>query len=82
MSRSSVNIYVMCMCFAAQVLGAEEQLNAEQSAQVVVSGEAYFRGLYMDGDVATWNLRDQHSTRSGTDTSLPRNGTLHSADVF
>mmetsp|Transcript_19697 Transcript_19697/g.40152 ORF Transcript_19697/g.40152 Transcript_19697/m.40152 type:complete len:276 (-) Transcript_19697:230-1057(-) len=37
-----------------------ELLNAEQNAQVVVNGEAYFRGLWESGAVETWNLRDQH----------------------
>lgn len=97
------------------ILGPAEQLNAEQNAQVVVSGEgelvlcgwctphpshtrlrpacvtppaspaleshmprgcgaqthpipadraAFFRGLYLDGDVATWNLRDQHMVQT------------------
>lgn len=42
------------------LLGPAELLNAEQNAQVVVNGEAYFRGLYESiGSVDTWNLRDQ-----------------------
>ncbi len=46
------------------LLGPAELLNAEQNAQVVVNGEAYFRGLYESlGSVDTWNLRDQAMVR-------------------
>ena len=33
-------------------------------APCVADGEAYFRGLYTDGSVATWNLRDQHMVQT------------------
>ena len=46
------------------MLGPAELLDAEQNAEVVVNGEAYFRGLYTDGSVATWNLRDQHMVQT------------------
>lgn len=46
------------------MVGAAEMLDAEQNAQVVVNGDAYFRGLYTDGSVATWNLRDQHMVQT------------------
>ena len=46
-------------------------LSAEQNAEVVVNGEAYFRGLYEDGSVATWNLRDQHCARGEDNYRCP-----------
>ena len=46
--------------------GPADLLNAEQNAQVVVNGEAYFRGLFEEGggSVNTWNLRDQHMVQT------------------
>jgi erythromycin esterase-like protein len=43
-----------------------ELLNAEQNAEVVVNGEAYFRDLYTEGSVATWNRvpRERARTRA------------------
>mgnify|MGYP003649919590 CR=1 FL=1 len=43
-------------------IGVEEQFNAEQNAEVVVSGEEYYRKLYSEqgGGNVTWNTRDQH----------------------
>ena len=49
-----------CRAEYSLMLGPSECLDAEQNAQVVVNGESYFRGLYTDGSIATWNLRDQH----------------------
>ena len=63
----------------ATMLGPAELLDAEQSAQVVVNGEAYFRGLHEDGSVTSWNLRDQHMV--ATCMRLVEFHALHSADA-
>lgn len=48
------------------LVGPAELLDAEQNAQVVVNGEAYFRGLWEEhgGGGSTWNLRDQHMVQT------------------
>ena len=49
------------------ILGPAELLNAEQNAQVVVNGEAYFREMWQEhagGGTNTWNLRDQHMVQT------------------
>jgi erythromycin esterase-like protein len=48
------------------MLSPLELLSAEQNAQVVVNGEAYFRGLWegRGSSVDTWNLRDQHMVQT------------------
>lgn len=45
------------------LLGPDEQLSAEQNAEIVVNGEEYYRKSHSDdgGGVVTWNTRDQHS---------------------
>ena len=40
---------------------AEERLEAEINAEIVVNGEAYYREHFHQlGFVNTWNVRDQH----------------------
>jgi len=42
---------------------ADEQFFAERNAHVVMSAEAYYRGMF-DSRIDTWNRRDEHMTQT------------------
>ena len=41
-------------------IAADDQFAAEQNARVIRNAESYYRAMFIDGGVESWNVRDRH----------------------
>jgi erythromycin esterase-like protein len=41
-------------------IAADDQFAAEQNARVIRNAETYYRAMFVDGGVESWNVRDRH----------------------